>query len=158
MRLPGTTPAAPDDEGAADPRLLDALAAGDRARVSVTMLSVRLLVPVVAMPVAGGDAEMAVPALVADDGRRALPVFSSYDALRAWRPDARPVPMPGARVIAGAVAERYDGVVLDVAGPTPHTVSGEDLQTLAAAAEALAANPSAAVELLPPHPTDPPNS
>jgi len=145
VRLPGTTPAAPDDDGAADPRLLEALAAGDPARIGITMLSVRLLVPVVALPMAGGDAEMAVPALVADDGRRALPVFSSYDALRFWRGDARPVPMPGARVVAGAVAEHYDGVVLDVAGPTSHTVSGADLDALADAATVLLSNPHARI-------------
>jgi len=68
-----------------------------------------------------GEADMSVPALVNEAGKRALPVFSSYDALRAWRADARPVPMTGARVMAGARAEGYDGVVLDVAGPRPHT-------------------------------------
>jgi hypothetical protein len=68
-----------------------------------------------------GDAEMAVPALVNDAGERALPVFSSYDALRAWQADARPVPMSGARVMAAARAEGYDGVVLDVAGPRAFT-------------------------------------
>lgn len=145
MRLPGTTPSAPDDDGAADPRLLAALSADDAAQISVVMMSVRLLVPVVALPVDGGDAEMAVPALVAEDGRRALPVFSSYDALRAWRPDARPVPMPGARVVAGAAAEHYDGVVLDVAGPAPHTVSGADLQAMAKAATAMLSNPDARI-------------
>jgi hypothetical protein len=145
MRLPGTTPASPDDDGAADPHLRALLAGGDPAAINVAMLSARLLVPVVARPVAGGDAEMAVPALVAEDGRRALPVFSSYDALRAWRPDARPVPMPGARVVAGAVAERYDGVVLDVAGPVSHTVSGADLHALARAATALLSNPDARI-------------
>ena len=145
MRLPGTTPSAPDDDGAADPRLLAALSADDAAQISVVMMSVRLLVPVVALPVDGGDAEMAVPALVAADGRRALPVFSSYDALRAWRPDARPVPMPGARVVAGAAAEDYDGVVLDVAGPAPHTVSGADLQAMAKAATAMLSNPDARI-------------
>ena len=154
MRLPGTTPAAPDDDGAADPQLAAALTAawtgGDAAAVSLAMLRARLLVPVVASPVAGGDAEMAVPALVAADGRRALPVFSSYDALRAWRADARPVPMAGVRVLAGAAAEGYDGVVLDVAGPVSHTVDGADLATLAAAAEALAANPDASIQILPP--------
>ena len=145
MRLPGTTRSAPDDDGAADPRLLAALSADDAAQISVVMMSVRLLVPVVALPVEGGDAEMAVPALVAADGRRALPVFSSYDALRAWRADARPVPMPGARVVAGAVAEHYDGVVLDVAGPAPHTVSGADLQAMAKAATAMLSNPDAGI-------------
>jgi SseB protein N-terminal domain len=145
MRLPGTTPAAPDDDGKADPALIAALAVGDPTRTRVVILQVRLLVPVVAMPSDAGDAEMAVPALVAADGRRALPVFSSYDALRAWRADARPVPMPGARVIAGAVAERYDGVVLDVAGPVQHTVDGVDLQALAEAATALMSNPDARI-------------
>jgi hypothetical protein len=145
MRLPGATPAAPDDDGAADPALVAALAGGDAARTRVVMLQVRLLVPVVALSSDDGDAEMAVPALVAADGRRALPVFSSYDALRAWRTDARPVPMPGARVIAGAAGEGYDGVVLDVAGPVPHTIDGDDLRALADAASALMANPDARI-------------
>lgn len=120
MRLPGTTPADPDDDGTVDPALAAAITAGDSGEVGAVLLSARLLVPVVAMP-ADGEADMAVPALVNADGRRALPVFSSYDALRAWRADARPVPMSGARVMAGARAEGYDGVVLDVAGPHPFT-------------------------------------
>ena len=148
MRLPGTTPAAPDDTGAADPALSAALAAGDDGEVATALLTARVLVPVVALPSAG-DAEMAVPALVDAAGRRALPVFSSYDALRAWQPDARPVPMTGARVVAGAAAEGYDGVVLDVAGPASRTFAGDQLATLAAAAQALAANPDARIEVLP---------
>lgn len=119
--IPGTTPASPDDRGDVDPTLAPLLAAGSTEEVGVALLNARLLVPVVATPSADGDAEMAVPALVNESGKRALPVFSSYDALRAWRADARPVPMSGARVMAGARAEGYDGVVLDVAGPHPHT-------------------------------------
>lgn len=143
--LPGTTPADPADTGAADSRLVAALADGDAKKVGVALLYARLLVPVVAAPAETGEAEMAVPDLVAPDGRRALPVFSSYDALRAWRPDARPVPMAGARAIAGVVAEGYDGIVLDVAGPVAHTVSGDDLATLARAAEVLRTNPGARI-------------
>lgn len=120
MLLPGTTPADPDDDGSADPALAAALSAGDSAEVGVVLLSSRLLVPVVAIP-GDGEADMAVPALINADGRRALPVFSSYDALRAWQPEARPVPMSGARVMAAARAEGYDGVVLDVAGPQAFT-------------------------------------
>ena len=120
--LPGTTPAAPGDEGLVDPAYAAALAAGDVEQMRACLPAVRLLVPVVAMPGAdGGEAEMAVPALVAADGSRALPVFSSYDELRAWRPDARPVPMLGARVVAGAAEEGYDGIVVDVAGTAPLT-------------------------------------
>ena len=121
MILPGTTPAAPDDQGDVDPALAPLLATGTTEQVGVALLEARLLVPVVAMPSEAGDADMSVPALVNEAGKRALPVFSSYDALRAWRADARPVPMSGARVMAGARAEGYDGVVLDVAGPHPHT-------------------------------------
>ena len=120
MRLPGTTPAAPDDDGSVDPTLAEAMASGDPHQVGAALLQSRLLVPVVAEK-SSGESDMAVPALVNENGQRALPVFSSYDALRAWRADARPVPMSGARVMAGARAEGYDGVVLDVAGPHPFT-------------------------------------
>jgi hypothetical protein len=148
VRLPGTTPSSPDDVGAADPGLVAALGSGDTAQVGVALLSARVLVPVVALPSDGGEAEMAVPALVSAAGRRALPVFTSYDAMRAWRADARPVPMPGTRVLAGATAEGYDGVVIDVAGPAPHTVAGEDLRAVAAAAAQLIANPDATISYL----------
>jgi hypothetical protein len=60
---------------------------------------------------------MAVPRLINDDGLHALPVFSSYDALRAWRPEGRPVPMTGAQAVGAAIGEGYDAIVLDVAGP-----------------------------------------
>jgi hypothetical protein len=73
-------------------------------------------------------------------------VFSSYDALRAWRPDARPVPMSGARVLAGAAQEGYDAVVLDVAGPVAVVVEGAELTALApAAAQVLATGQPAVV-------------
>jgi hypothetical protein len=130
--IPGTTAASPDDRGGTDPQLAEALAGRDPLVIARAIVDARLLVPVAAQPAAQGDAEMAVPALVDDTGRRALPVFSSVDALRAWRPDARPVPMPGRRVLAGAVAEGYDAVVLDVAGPQPVVLEGDDLAELAA--------------------------
>ena len=118
--IPGTTPAAPDDTGDVDPALAQLLATATTEEVGVALLGARLLVPVVAIP-SDGEADMAVPELVNEAGKRALPVFSSYDALRAWQPDARPVPMSGARVMAAARAEGYDGVVLDVAGPRSFT-------------------------------------
>jgi hypothetical protein len=113
-----------EDRGDADPRLSAALESGDLAAVQLVLLEVRVLVPVVAMPgpagpagTAGTEAEMAVPRLINDDGLHALPVFSSYDALRAWRPDGRPVPMTGTQAVEAAIGEGYDAVVLDVAGP-----------------------------------------
>jgi SseB protein N-terminal domain len=113
---------ATDDRGDGDPALLAALATGEVVAIRAAMLTARLLVPIVAFGDESDAAEMAVPRLVGADGRHALPVFSSYDALRAWRPDARPVPMPGEQAISGAVGEGYAAVVLDVAGPITHVV------------------------------------
>jgi hypothetical protein len=105
------------DMGDADPRLTAALESGDLATIQSVVLEVRVLVPIVATGEEGTGAEMAVPRLVNEDGLHALPVFSSYDALRAWRPEGRPVPMTGAQAVEAAIKEGYDAVVLDVAGP-----------------------------------------
>jgi hypothetical protein len=145
--IPGTTPAAADDDGSADPRLAQALEADSPDDIRIAMIAARLLVPVVAVR-GDGEADMAVPSLVDADGRRALPVFSCLATLRRWQPQARPVPMPGTRVVAAAVTEGYQGIVLDVAGPVAHTVAGRDLDTLAGAARTLAEHPGAQVVLL----------
>jgi hypothetical protein len=136
--LPGVTPAAPDDHGQADPELVAAIAADDRSRVHTRLPHARLLVPVVAIPPSGEDpaaghseAEMAVPTLVNAAGRRGLPVFTGAASLAEWRADARPVPMPGSRVIAAAIEERYDGVVIDVAGPVTFILEPAELRLLA---------------------------
>jgi SseB protein N-terminal domain len=112
-----------EDRGEADPALVAALAGGDARTIREAMLVSRLLVPVMALGAESDAAEMAVPRLVGTDGNGdGLPVFSSYEALRAWRPDARPVPMSGEQAVAGAMAEGYVAIVLDVAGPISHTV------------------------------------
>jgi len=113
----------------------------------------RLLVPVLAIPAervvtaAAGEnesapdgpvpvlaaekrSEMATPALVGRDGRRALVAFTSADALRRWQPAARPVPVPAVAVFQAATAESC-AVVVDVAGPVPVAVEGSRLAALA---------------------------
>ena len=90
----------------------------------------RLLVPIVAEPVSVDDTgehtvekqtDMAAVTLVAPDGTRALPVFSSMAAITGWDPEARPVPVTAARAAQAAVSERCDVMVVDLAGP--HTVA-----------------------------------
>ena len=132
--LPGVTPADPADRGEPDPAFTEALSSGDSDRVYAQLPVTRLLVPVVAVPAAdgAGEAEMAVATLVNADGQRALPVFTCIASLALWRRDARPVPMTGARVVAAAVQEGYDGVVIDVAGPVSFTVRSADLARLLA--------------------------
>ncbi|TPG19675.1 SseB family protein [Pedococcus bigeumensis] len=115
------------DTGAADPALVAALADPlDEVALMAAASAARLLVPIVAEPVSLDESgehavekqtDMAAITLVAPDGTRALPVFSSMAAISAWDPQARPVPVTAARAAQAAVSERCDVMVLDLAGP-----------------------------------------
>src|SRR5690606_5460437 len=96
------------DTGEADARLAELLAqeAPDPAELVAAVASVRLIVPIVAAPGEIDDSsgipvdatsDMASVTLVAPDGQRALPVFTSAAALVAWDPTARPVPVTAQR-------------------------------------------------------------
>jgi type III secretion system (T3SS) SseB-like protein len=114
--------------------------------VLTALAGARLLVPVVAVladDVAGGEgegagggvagekaSEMAVPAIVGHDGRRALPAFTSLETMRRWQRDARPVPVAAAGVWQSAVRDSQ-AVIVDIAGPVPVAVEGARLLALA---------------------------
>ena len=120
------------DTGEPDPTLLAALRQpGDDVALMRAVEGSRLLVPVVAEPVAVDSSgelavekqvDMAAVTLVAPDGQRALPVFSGTDALTAWDPGARPVPVTPSRAGRAAVTEGCDVIVVDVAGPAPRVL------------------------------------
>jgi hypothetical protein len=122
-----------NDDGASDPLLraaAEAVAgapsnAGDRALMA-RVAAARWLVPIVATGVdtavsegrrTDGHAEMAYVSLTAPDGQRALPVFSGLDALAAWDPQARPVPVTADRAARAAVSEGCDTLLLDLGSP-----------------------------------------
>jgi hypothetical protein len=112
--------------------------AGSEHDALLAVSGTRLLVPVVAMLTeddeqagAEKESEMALPTLIGGDGRAAIIAFTSVEAVRRWRQDARPVPVPAARVWQAAVTER-NAVVVDVAGPVPFVIEGARLQALAA--------------------------
>jgi len=135
--LAGGDPAFRDDDGSADPRAAAALAAfasgeGSEHAALTALARTRLLVPVVAAASDGGekDTHMSLPTLVGRDGRRALPAFTCLDALAGWRPGARPVPTPAARVWQAAVSDSC-AVLVDIAGPVPLAVDGARLAALA---------------------------
>jgi hypothetical protein len=73
---------------------------------------------------------VATPAIIGRDGRSALPVFTCIDAVRRWRPDARPVPVPALEVWQSAVQES-SAVVIDIAGPVPLAIEGARLAVMA---------------------------
>ncbi|WP_344249452.1 SseB family protein [Isoptericola hypogeus] len=123
------------DDGSADAelaRLLGEHAAGRAplADVVARLAQTRVLVPVLAEATVsevvstGGkelhadkEAAAGVVAVETPDGRRALPVFTSVDAMRAWRADARPVPVEAPRAALSAVSEDWSLLVVDPAGP-----------------------------------------
>jgi SseB protein N-terminal domain len=136
-----------DDDGSADPAAAAALSAyaagtGSEHAALTALAAARLLVPVVAQPgeaepgssarLPAGDknSDMALPALVGQDGRRALPAFTSVAALARWQPGARPVPAEAA-LVWQAAAQDCGAVVIDVAGPVPLAVEGARLAALA---------------------------
>lgn len=94
----------------------------DETRWMAALSRARLLVPIVAVLAEadehGGDkaADMVVVTLTAPDGERALPVFTSLQALSAWNSQARPSPVESARAAQAAVAEQCDVMVLDIGG------------------------------------------
>ncbi|MUK02082.1 SseB family protein [Vibrio cholerae] len=121
-----------DDDGSADLRLAAAVAAltgpagqpGPRERAVFTALTTaRVFIPIVASLSRPGtgveelhadkEADMALVTLSAPDGRKALPVFSSTQALRHWHPEARPVAAYASRAALAAAAEQAELMVLD---------------------------------------------
>jgi type III secretion system (T3SS) SseB-like protein len=138
--VPAIRPAG--DAGEADPAVtavLAAYAAGTAAEHAVlaAVAASRLLVPVVAVLAEAGadgtekETEMALPTLIGNDGRKAVIAFTGADTVRRWRADARPVPVPAARLWPAVAAEQADAVVIDVAGPVPLVVEGARLRALA---------------------------
>ncbi len=78
----------------------------------------RLFAPVIAT--GEGDAEhgdkvaaISLVTLTASEGRTAMPVFTSVQALTDWHPEARPVAAESERVMLAALAEGAELVVLD---------------------------------------------
>lgn len=121
-----------DDDGSADSALMDALTAFHTGAhgpevVVEAFRDARLLIPLVAHlgeagqnehgPLAGMTVdkkqELSIVTVSAPDGRNVLPVFSSVTSMRAWNPEARPVPADGVRVALAAASEDTELVVLD---------------------------------------------
>jgi len=136
-----------DDDGSVAPGVAAALAAYDDGEASyaealAALQQTRLLVPVVA--VAGEvevdeqglahdkSSDMATVLLTGRDGRTALLAFTGSGPLRAWDPQARPVPVATALAAASAAQEGADALVIDVAGPTTFVIEGDDLTAVAA--------------------------
>ncbi|MCQ1948060.1 MULTISPECIES: SseB family protein [unclassified Arthrobacter] len=116
------------DNGQTDAGYAAALAkliagSGSEAEVVASLATARVFVPIIAVLgeeaesdhglTADKQADMALVTLNAPDGRKALPVFTSVDALEHWHPEARPVAVYANRAALSAVAEDAQLLVID---------------------------------------------
>jgi len=135
-------PAFPHDDGTADPRVRELLAAVSEGHVppidaARALRSARLLATVVAVAddvTAGGSdtsSHMAVVSMVNDRGEKGLLAFTGVDSLAAWDPAARPVPTLGTAAARAAIDDGAEAVVIDVAGPHRTVLAGAALTVLA---------------------------
>lgn len=163
-----------DDTGAADARLTQLLATPaaerDEQELVAAVAAARLIVPIVAVPSEVDESsgipvdavsDMASVTLVAPDGQRALPAFTSTAALSTWSAEARPVPVTAQRAALAAVQEGCEVIPLDLPappGPAAYTLrpsmvwalamgrvwspAHRDPHVAAAVAEAVAAEPA----------------
>lgn len=126
-----------DDDGRADAVLRAALASGTTDLIA-RLATARLLVAVVAVAdeidAASGadkDSHMAVVSMVNAAGERGLLAFTGVDAMQAWDPTARPVPVTGIAAAQAALDDGNAALVLDVCGPHRRVVAGAELERLA---------------------------
>jgi len=78
------------------------------------------------------SSDMATVLLTGRDGRTALLAFTGTGPLRAWDPQARPVPVATSLAARSAAQDGADALVVDVAGPTRFVIEGDDLAAVAA--------------------------
>lgn len=136
------------DTGQADPRLAAALAAhaaigtaATRAEALAAVAGARLFAAVTATSTAEhveaatglraeSTAEMALLTLVGSAGGRAVPLFLDAGSAVAFRPGARPVPLPGPEACAAALEDGAVAVLVDPPG-SALVVTGAELRELA---------------------------
>jgi hypothetical protein len=138
-------PAAGDD-GRPDPRLIEAIRRFRAHEVTQSdvieaLSGARLLVALLAERGDEGvgahgrtvdkTQELSIVTVAAPDGRRVLPAFTGVDAMVAWNPQARPIPVDARRVALAAAGEGTDLVVLDPTSPTEFAVRRPALRALA---------------------------
>ncbi len=136
-----------DDSGAVDPRIRQVLAdhrsgTASSGEVLALLQDARLLVPVVAvLGEVEHDAEglahdkssdMAAVLVRAADDSTGLLAFTSLETMTRWDPEARPVPVTASTAATAAVQDGAEALLVDLAGPAPYVVDGEDLSRLAA--------------------------
>lgn len=126
-----------NDDGSADPALIDALeslrgGSGGVEDVVDALRSARLLVPLLAKlgeseigahgQVVDKSADLSIVTVETPDQQNGLPVFSSVESMKAWNPNARPVPVEAAKAALAAAQEGNTRIILDAGSPTEFVI------------------------------------
>lgn len=138
-----------DDDGRADAALVEAIRRFRSRELGITEVlqalgSARLLVPLLTERGDEGigahgqlvdkTQELALVTVAGPDGRTVLPAFTSVDAMRAWNPVARPIPVAATRAALAAASDDLGAIVLDPGSPTEFAVRRTAFEALATGA------------------------
>ena len=131
--LKGT--AFPDDDGQPDPQVRARLA-DPQIPVTEALAGTRLLVAVAQVPDEIDEdgsvhRHMGLVSMINAQGERGLLAFTGLDAMQAWDPQARPMPVTAEDAAHAALDHGAVALVVDVMGPVRAAVTGEALQALA---------------------------
>ena len=137
-----------NDDGSADPRFLEAVAAFRRGELKNEELvdvvrEIRLLIPLLADLGEGEvgahglkadkSADLSIVTVATPDDQDGLPVFSSVAAMQTWNPKARPVPAAARRVALAAAAESNTRIIVDPQSETEFAIRRPAIEAIAKA-------------------------
>lgn len=121
-----------NDQGEADPVLLAMLqnkTDGFEKSVFGRLLGSRLIGAIVAKK--GENVEMMQALFSSNDGRVAMPVFTSLVELTKWNKDARPIPLLANDFAQQTIDQELDAIILDIASDHRFVIKGYMLSCLA---------------------------
>ena len=121
-----------NDKGDADPVLLALLESkvnGYEKSVFDKLISSRLIGAIVAKK--EENVEMMQALFSSNDGRVAMPVFTSLNELTKWNKEARPLPLIANEFAQQTIEQGLDAVILDIASDHRFVIKGYMLSCLA---------------------------
>ncbi len=121
-----------NDKGDADPALLALLqskADGFEKSVINRLMNTRLIGAIVAKK--DKKVEMMQALFSSNDGRVAMPVFTSLDELTKWNKEARPLPLIANDFAQQTIDQELDAIIVDIASNHRFVIKGYMLNCLA---------------------------
>ena len=121
-----------NDKGDADPALLALLqskADGFEKSIFNMLVNTRLIGAIVAKK--DENVEMMQALFSSNDGRVAMPVFTSLDELTKWNKEARPLPLNANDFAQQTIEQELDAIIVDIASAHRFVIKGYMLSCLA---------------------------